>query len=93
MRDTPFAEELSRAELGGHRIERLRIKDGGHEDIRFSWWRDGKFVPQAFSMPEERLLELLGRAIENNLFSQSFLDGLSALLAKRKQLREAAQEP
>lgn len=43
LRSTPYADELVSAEGGGGRIGRLRIRDTGGEEIRFSRWADGSF--------------------------------------------------
>jgi hypothetical protein len=83
MRSTRFGEVLQQAELGGHRIERLRVKKGRHEDIRFSWWKDGKFIPQALSMPEEKLLTLICRAIDKGVFTPDFSNALFRELSAR----------
>ena len=54
LRDTEFATEVARAILPNKdgvqeaRIERLRLKESGVEEIRFSWWKDGKIMPRAF---------------------------------------------
>ncbi len=79
MRDTDYATEI-RTTGGEERIERLFVKESGVEEIRFSWWPNGKFAPRPLDMPEGDLLVLIGRAISNGVFSDDFLKGLQTTL-------------
>ncbi len=72
MRDTGYARELARADIGGHRIERLYVKDRGEEEIRFSWWKDGRMQTRPLDLPEDQLLPLLAEAIREGVFSKRF---------------------
>jgi hypothetical protein len=67
LRDSPYATELARGELADpkgdcFRIERLRVKATGVEEIRFSWWPKG-MANKPLDLPEQELLELLREAI------------------------------
>lgn len=87
MLDTTYAKELcepgvkewplSREEA---RIERLRIKATNVEEIRFSWWKNGKIVPRPLDLTEADLIELIQSAVEKNVLSPKFLSDLRALL-------------
>lgn len=79
MRDTPYAKELARADIGGHRIERLYVK-GKEEEIRFSWWKDGRMQTRPLDLPEHQLLPLFEQAIREGVFSKTFLRELHAVL-------------
>jgi hypothetical protein len=85
MRRTRYAEEIAEpADIGGLRIERLRVFETGQEEIRFSWWKDGRFVPRPLDLSEDELLDLMRQAIlERRVFTPSFLDGLQRILAER----------
>ena len=76
MRDTKYAKELARAEFKDCRIERLLVKEGGKEEIRFSWWPDGKMAVRPLDMPEDELLLLLQKAFSEKVFTDSFKLGL-----------------
>ena len=81
MRDTPYATEIATAsDEWGHTIERLFIKGQDREEIRFSYWKDGNITPRPLDLGEDDLLELIGRAIEQSIFSDDFLRGLQTML-------------
>jgi hypothetical protein len=84
VRETAYARELARAVLeypGGEvRIERLYVKDPGQEEIRFSWWPDGKMAQRPLDLPEDDLLALFKKGIQQNVFTPSFLQSLKRLL-------------
>jgi hypothetical protein len=83
MLDTPYARELARADINGCRIERLHVKAREQDEIRFSWWKDGKMATRPLDLAENELLPLLEQAINNGVFTDGFLDALSRLLAQR----------
>ena len=80
MRDTAYATELATADIDGHRIERLHIKEYGQDEIRFSWWPDGKMANRPLDLSEHELLPLLKEAIEKGVFSDDFLRDLHSTL-------------
>ena len=64
MRDTPYASEIARASIGfdaanERRIERIHVKEQGQDEIRFSWWKDGRMTPRPLDLSEKDLLTLL----------------------------------
>lgn len=81
MRDTSYATELARADIGGQRIERLLVTDQGVVGIRFSWWKDGGMLPRPLDLPEDELLPLLREAIRQGVFSTQFVEDLKEALA------------
>ena len=81
LRDTDYATELARGEYGDTRIERLRIKETKEEEIRFSWWPEGKMAMRPLDLPETELIELLRKGIENQVFSDHFIIELKTLIA------------
>jgi len=87
MRDTPYAKELTKAaDVDGARIELLQIVGISEPEIRFSWWKDGKFVPRPLDLSEDDLLKLMRQAIlERAVFTPKFLHGLQEILAERSR--------
>lgn len=80
MRSTSYADEIASADEGGARIERLRIKATGADEIRFSWWKDGRFQARPLDLPEDDLLRLLRKAIDEGVFSEVFVGNLRRML-------------
>jgi hypothetical protein len=94
LRDTDYATEIATAKLTIEdaqeeneeaRIERLDVKgrgeDGrGEEEIRFSWWREGRMLPRPLDLTEDQLLELLRVAIDKNVFTAKFAIRLRQML-------------
>ena len=80
MRSTPYADEIAHADEGGARIERLRIKATGLDEIRFSWWKAGRFQARPLDLPEDELLRLMRKAIDGGVFSRGFVGGLRQML-------------
>jgi hypothetical protein len=80
MRDTDYATEIKTAELNACRIERLYVKGEGQEEIRFSWWPDGRMANRPLDLPEDELLPLIREAIRAEVFSPEFLRELKATL-------------
>ena len=68
MGDTDYATLISESILpfeNGEeaRIERIRIKASGKEEIRFSWWKDGNIVPPPLDLSEDALWKLIAKGI------------------------------
>ena len=79
MRDTPCATEIRTArDASGQTIERIFVKEWQREEIRFSWWSNGKMVVRPSDLPEDELLPLMREAIRKGVFSAAFLRGLHA---------------
>jgi hypothetical protein len=59
LRDTSYATELSTSTFtssGGDeaRVERLWIKELEREEIRLSWWKDGRLLPRPLDLSVDR---------------------------------------
>ena len=80
LRDTQYAKEIATADIGGCRIERIFVKEQNQEEVRFSWWVDGKMAPRPLDVPEVELLPLLVEAIKGGVFTAEFLRNLHAAL-------------
>jgi hypothetical protein len=80
MRDTNYATERATADIDGCRIERIYVKDMDRDEIRFSWWVDGKLQPRPLDLPETELLPLLCEAIKAGVFENWFLRELHCTL-------------
>jgi hypothetical protein len=80
MRDTDYATEIKTAEINACRIERLYVKGEGQEEIRFSWWPDGRIANRPLDLPEGELLPLMREAMRLGVFSDDFLRGLKSAL-------------
>lgn len=86
-RKTKYADEITTAEFKECRIERIFVKAQGQEEIRFSWWPEGRMKVRPLDMPESELLPLMERAIEQGVFSTDFLRGLLDILAAIPELQ------
>lgn len=84
MRDTEYAKELASADINGCRIERLFVKGENQEEIRFSWWVDGRMANRPLDLPEHELLALLRAAIAKGVFTPGFLRDLHSSLYELK---------
>lgn len=84
MRDTDYAKELASVDINGCRIERLFVKGEGQEEIRFSWWVDGRLTNRPLDVPEHELLALFRAAIAEGVFTPDFLRDLHASLYELK---------
>jgi hypothetical protein len=84
MRDTEYAREIATASLPSedseHRIERIFVKHQNQEEIRFSWWKNGKMMQRPLDLPEGELLPLIEQAIQKRVFSDNFLAALKQIL-------------
>jgi hypothetical protein len=80
MAKTPYATPLKSADVKDCRIERILINASGEQEIRFSWWPNGKFVPRPLDLPERELLPLIREAIREDVFERNFLVELRDLL-------------
>ena len=80
MRDTDYAKELASADINGCRIERLFVKGENQEEIRFSWWVEGRMANRPLDLPEHELLALFRAAITEGVFTSDFLRDLHASL-------------
>lgn len=80
MRDTEYATEIKTAEVNSCRIERLYVKSERQEEIRFSWWPDGKMANRPLDLPEDELLPLMREAMRLGVFTDDFLRGLKSAL-------------
>jgi hypothetical protein len=83
MAKTPYATPLKSADVKDCWIERILINASGEQEIRFSWWPNGKFVPRPLDLPERELLPLISEAIKEGVFERDFLVELRDLLNER----------
>lgn len=87
MRDSPYATLLCEVRLNlgnGHeaRAERLKIKESGEEEIRFSWWQNDRIMPRPLDLPENEWIELFERAVKAGVFSEGFRKSLIRVLSE-----------
>lgn len=80
MRSTKYADEIAHADEGGARIERLKMRATGEEEIRFSWWKDGRFQARPLDLSEDELLRLIKKAIDGGVFTEGFVENLERML-------------
>ena len=86
MRDTKYARELCEPGVkkwpsgSEGRIERLLIKKSRTEEIRFSWWKDGRLATRPLDLSEEDLVTLFEDAIAKDVFTTEFKSRLKGLL-------------
>lgn len=86
MRNTKYAREIVSAGSDDFRIERIFVKGERREEIRFSWWPDGKFKPRPLDVTEDELLPLLRAAIVAGVFTDQFLIDLKTALDRPRAL-------
>lgn len=67
---------LAVSDANGQTIERIFVNSYKREEIRFSWWKNGRFIPRPLDLPESELLPLMKDAIKRGVFSPEFLAGL-----------------
>ncbi len=82
LRDTDYAKELASVENNECKIERLFVKEQNQEEIRFSWWKDGKMMMRPLDLPESELLTLLEMACQESVFTDNFKLNLLKILLK-----------
>jgi hypothetical protein len=75
-----YATKIAHVEVDECRIERIHVVKLDQEEIRFSWWPNGRFVPQALDVTESHLLDLMAAAIKDGVFTPAFVAGLRKLL-------------
>lgn len=84
MRDTEYAREIATAIFpypdGEARVERIHVKSLAQDEIRFSWWKDGRMAPRPLDLPEEDLLVLLQNGAKGGVFSAGFVTQLAQTL-------------
>jgi len=92
IRDTPYAREcvppaVVKFEDGTEaRIERLFVKEQEQEEIRFSWWKDGRIMMRPLDLSGRDLLSLLQRAIVQGVLPMDFIAGLRKILEPSAEL-------
>jgi hypothetical protein len=84
LRNTDYAEERGRSAIGESRIERLFVKEENQEEIRLSWWPDGKMANRPLDVPESELVALLAQGIADGVLSAQFLPKLIAQAGSAK---------
>src|SRR5262249_25579 len=73
-------EPLAVGSVGDDRIERVLVKDDGQQEIRFSWWPNGRFNRNPLVITESELLPLMSEAIRSRVVSDQFLRDLRTSL-------------
>ena len=87
MAQAKYREPILYAEANECRIESSKDTESGREEIRFSSGTSGKFSPGLVDLPEDEFLALMGAAIEREVFTPKFLDGLRKVLGDRRASR------
>jgi hypothetical protein len=88
MRDTDYATELHSASIRFNasnegRIEHIFVKENNQDEIRFSWWKDGRMIIRPLDLTEKDLLTLMQNAIKADVFTPIFqLELLRTLISK-----------
>jgi hypothetical protein len=85
MRDTQYATELATGTIAFDavnegKIERILVKEYGQDEIRFSWWKDGRMMMRPLDLTEDDLLILVGNGIQAGVFTPEFRKKLKELL-------------
>lgn len=82
-RDTDYAEERARTVMGEIRLERLYVKSEEQEEIRLSWWPDGRMANRPVDIPESMFVDIIAQGIRDGVLSPLFL---AKLIAKTSQI-------
>lgn len=88
MRETRYAKELRQPGIvkfdngSEGRVELLHIKELDEQEIRFSWWQDGRMLPRPLDLGEDALLTLMADGVANGVFSADFRAKLRDILAR-----------
>jgi hypothetical protein len=89
IKDTKYCQILSQGKLTDeeytYSIEKIFIKAGKRDEIRFSLYKDTrrsveKYIPRSLEVTEEQLLQLIRESITAGVFSKEFIKNLSQLL-------------
>jgi hypothetical protein len=82
MRDTRYAREERTTKVGDNRIERLFVKANKQEEIRISWWPEGRMANRPLDVTEADLITLIAQGIADGVLSGQFLPRLITAAAK-----------
>lgn len=90
LRKTRHAELCAEARLpqgrtDQHRLERMWLKQGEAEVIRWSWWREGRIMPRAPHLTEADLIQLLDKGIEAGVFTPFFMRQLLLVMERHAE--------
>lgn len=66
-------------------IERIEVKEKKREEIRFTLYKENRYVPRSLDVTEAQLLELIKKAIQSKVFSDEFVDMLKQKLSNNKK--------
>lgn len=66
-------------------IERIEVKEKKREEIRFTLYKENRYVPRSLDVTEAQLLELIKKAIQSKVFSDEFVDMLKQELSNNKK--------
>lgn len=58
----------------------MLIRASGEEEIRFSWWKNGKMVTRPLDLSENDLIEFFQSALDNEVFTAKFKSDLRDVL-------------
>jgi hypothetical protein len=84
MIETKYMRQIEKVQgPSGETIERIFVKSYQREEIRFSWWPNGKFAPRPLDVTEEELLPILTGAIQKDIFSLDFLIKISSIIENK----------
>jgi hypothetical protein len=85
VRRTKYATEVVEpAVIDEYRIERIFVNETQKVEVRFSWWKNGRFAIRPLDLPETELLPLLMKAFDCGVLSQEFRAELVKELAGSK---------
>lgn len=74
--DTKYATEERTSRVGDNRIERLFIKAHKQQEIRVSWWPDGRMANRPLDVTEADFITLIAQGMADGVLSGQFLSKL-----------------
>lgn len=63
------------------KAERILVKSDRKERIRFSWWPNNNYVPQALVLQEDEWIRLFDKAVKEDIFTQDFIKKMTKIFS------------
>lgn len=82
-----IAQSIISDEGYSYAIERIIVKDKGSEEIRFAVYKEQRDCERLLIRPldigEDILLELIGKAIQEKIFSKKFVNSIRQIIREQ----------
>ena len=71
IRETKYCTTEAEAQVDEIRLERITLKETGGEEIRMSWWPEGRFAPRPADIEAHKFPALVGAAVAAGVFTEA----------------------